>query len=112
MRAERAVEIGAFSTGCVGQGLYGLLMHVASNLVPVREAYVLRYGIMRASTSGSSSQGTFSRTLTGTLASIPALPPTKTSTASTTSPSTLMFFPSNPMSATAWLPQPAGQPDQ
>ena len=44
-------------------------------------------------------------------ASGPDLPPMKTSTASITWSSTLMFLPNNPMSAAAWLPQPAAWKD-
>src|SRR5947208_8565392 len=71
-----------------------------------------RYGIIRSRTNGSSLQGTSSSTLRPATAFGPGLPPTKMSTASITSPLTLTFLPSRPMSAAAWFPHPATHPDQ
>src|SRR5262249_9408553 len=60
--------------------------------------------------SGRSSQGTSSIFLIGGLGSPPAAPPANTSTASTTSPSSLIFFPNRPISAMLLFPQTAGHP--
>src|SRR5712691_5421004 len=80
---------------------------------PLLEArFVERYGIIRSRTNGSSLQGTSSSTLRPATAFGPGLPPTQMSTASITSPLTLTFLPSRPMSAAAWFPHPATHPDQ